>query len=71
MGEPPLTYLTRFGIARGAAAPELPERTVGPDAYDVGRTSEFPFNRASTRYGGDAPAATVAASLKRRQTPAG
>jgi AraC-like DNA-binding protein len=55
VGEPPLTYLTRWRLdlaARKLRDTALPIATI---AHDVGYTSEFAFNRAFARVHGQAP----------------
>jgi AraC-like DNA-binding protein len=56
VGEPPLTYLTRWRM--DLAARRLRETTepVNVIAHGVGYTSEFAFSRAFTRVRGEAPA---------------
>jgi transcriptional regulator GlxA family with amidase domain len=55
VGEPPLTYLTRWRL--DVAARKLRDTTlpVAAIAHDVGYTSEFAFNRAFTRTHGQPP----------------
>ena len=55
VGEPPLTYLTRWRL--DVAASKLRDTTlpIAVIAHDVGYTSEFAFNRAFTRTHGQPP----------------
>src|SRR3954453_13922015 len=55
VGQPPLTYLTRWRMDLAARPlPETPE-PVNVIAHGVGYTSEFAFSRAFTRMRGEAP----------------
>jgi AraC-like DNA-binding protein len=55
VGEPPLTYLTRWRMHLAAQRLRYSTDTVGSIARDVGYSSEYAFNRAFTRHRGQPP----------------
>jgi AraC-like DNA-binding protein len=55
VGEPPLTYLTRWRLDLAARELRDTTRPVAAIAHEVGYTSEFAFNRAFTRTHGHPP----------------
>ncbi len=55
VGEPPLTYLTRWRIELAARRLRDTTAPIGVIAHDVGYTSEYAFNRAFTRVRGCPP----------------
>ena len=55
VGEPPLTYLTRWRMHLAAQRLKYSTETVGAIAREVGYTSEYAFNRAFTRHRGQPP----------------
>jgi len=55
VGEPPLTYLTRWRMHLAAQRLRYSTDTVGAIAREVGYTSEYAFNRAFTRHRGQPP----------------
>jgi AraC-like DNA-binding protein len=55
VGEPPLTYLTRWRMHLAAQRLRYSTDTVGAIAREVGYTSEYAFNRAFTRIQGSPP----------------
>ncbi|MDG4768318.1 AraC family transcriptional regulator [Solwaraspora sp. WMMD406] len=55
VGEPPLTYLTRWRLDLAARRLRDTSRPVAAIAHEVGYTSEFAFNRAFTRAHGCPP----------------
>ncbi|WP_348774967.1 AraC family transcriptional regulator [Verrucosispora sp. WMMD1129] len=55
VGEPPLTYLTRWRLDVAARKLRDTTRPVAAIAHEVGYTSEFAFNRAFTRTHGQPP----------------
>ena len=56
VGEPPLTYLTRWRMELAARRLRETTEPVNVIAHGVGYTSEFAFSRAFTRVRGEAPA---------------
>ena len=55
VGEPPLTYLTRWRMDLAARRRRETTEPVNVIAHGVGYTSEFAFSRAFTRLRGEAP----------------
>jgi AraC-like DNA-binding protein len=55
VGEPPLTYLTRWRMHLAAQRLRYSTDTVGAIAREVGYTSEYAFNRAFARHRGQPP----------------
>ena len=55
VGEPPLTYLTRWRMHLAAQRLKYSTDTVGAIAREVGYTSEYAFNRAFARHRGQPP----------------
>jgi AraC-like DNA-binding protein len=55
VGEPPLTYLTRWRMHLAAQRLAYSTDTVGMIAHEVGYTSEYAFNRAFARHRGQPP----------------
>ena len=55
VGEPPLTYLTRWRMDLAARRLREPNEPVNVIAHGVGYTSEFAFSRAFTRLRGEPP----------------
>lgn len=62
VGEPPMTYLTRWRMTLAAAALEDTEDTVAHIAGQLGYDSEFAFSRAFKRIRGTAPSRHRAAA---------
>jgi len=56
VGEPPMTYLSRWRLQLAARLLETSRKTVQEIASDVGYESEPAFNRAFKREFGDPPA---------------
>jgi AraC-like DNA-binding protein len=55
VGEPPLTYLTRWRMRRAAQRLKYSTDRVEAIAREVGYTSEYAFNRAFARHRGQPP----------------
>lgn len=55
VGEPPLTYLTRWRMHRAAQRLKYSTDRVEAIAREVGYTSEYAFNRAFARHRGQPP----------------
>jgi AraC-like DNA-binding protein len=55
VGEPPLTYLTRWRMHLAAQRLKYSTDTIGAIAREVGYTSEYAFNRAFARHRGQPP----------------
>ena len=55
VGEPPLTYLTRWRMHLAAQRLKYSTDSVGAIAREVGYTSEYAFNRAFARHRGQPP----------------
>jgi len=55
VGEPPLTYLTRWRMHLASQKLKYSTETVDAIARDVGYTSEYAFNRAFARHHGQPP----------------
>ena len=70
LGEPPITYLTRWRLRLGAHALATTNQSVAEIAGTVGYESEAAFNRAFKREFDLPPARYRQAERTRRQTPA-
>ena len=70
LGEPPITYLTRWRLRLGAHALATMNQSVAEIAGSVGYESEAAFNRAFKRELGLPPARYRQAERARRQPPA-
>jgi len=55
VGEPPLTYLTRWRMHLASQRLRYSTETVGAIAREVGYTSEYAFSRAFARHRGQPP----------------
>lgn len=67
IGEPPLSYLTRWRMDLAAQRLRETNDAVSAIAHRVGYTSEFAFSRAFTRLRGDAPTRYRVAARNRSQ----
>ena len=69
VGEPPLSYLTRWRMELAARHLRETDRAVSTIARDVGYTSEFAFSRAFSRLRGVPPGRYRAELRQRREAP--
>lgn len=70
VGEPPLSYLTRWRMDLAAQRLRETNDAVSAIAHHVGYTSEFAFSRAFSRLRGDAPRRYRLAAQSRQRQPA-